>query len=104
MLTTLLDKDYISESTSSFDVLCFFVRKPHGDGLRLVVDWRNLKNNTLKDQTQLPKLVDLLAQLGLARIFSVLDGNCVYWQMLTNTAARNKTTFAQRLEHLSGTS
>ena len=93
MLEKLLSKGYISPSNSPFGAPCFFVRKQHGAGLRLVVDWRNLNNNTIKDQTQLPNIADLLAQLHKARFFSVLDGNSGFWQVLLAPEDRYKTAF-----------
>ena len=90
-IDNLLSMGYITLSNSPFGAPCFFVRKPHGDGFRLVVDWRNLNNNTIKDTTQLPNIADLLAQLSKARIFSKLDGHSGFWQVLIRDGDQHKT-------------
>jgi hypothetical protein len=75
LIEEMVTKGFLQPSNSPYGAPCFFVKKPHSDGLRLVVDWRNLNNITIKDKTQLPNIADLLATLTKARFFSLLDGH-----------------------------
>jgi hypothetical protein len=75
MMDDMLKKAFLSPSSSPFGALCFFVKKPHDQGLRLVFDWRNHNANTVKDKTQLPNIINLLSLLHRARYFSILDGH-----------------------------
>ena len=96
MIDDMIAKGFISPSNSPFGAPCFFVRKAHSNNpkdLRLVVDWRNLNNNTIKDKTQLPNIADLIALLHRARYFSVLDGHSGFWQILLRKEDRHKTAF-----------
>jgi transposase InsO family protein len=92
-IDSLLKNGFISPSNSPFGAPCFFVKKPHGGGLRLVVDWRNLNNITVKDRTQLPNIADLLSLLHKARFFSILDGHSGFWQVLLRPEDAHKTAF-----------
>jgi hypothetical protein len=93
MIDDMLKKGFLSPSSSPFGAPCFFVKKPHDQGLRLVVDWRNLNANTVKDKTQLPNIIDLLSLLHRARYFSILDGHSGFWQILLRPEDREKTAF-----------
>ena len=88
-----MTKGFLQPSNSPYGAPCFFVKKPHSDGLRLVVDWRNLNNITIKDKTQLPNIADLLATLTKARFFSLLDGHSGFWQVRIREGDEHKTAF-----------
>jgi hypothetical protein len=89
----MLKKGFHSPSSSPFGTPCLFVKKPHDQGLRLVVDWRNLNANNAKDKTQLPNIVDLLSLLHRARYFSIFNGHKVFLQILLCPEDREKTDF-----------
>jgi hypothetical protein len=93
MIDDMLKKGFLSPSSSLFGAPCFFVKKPHDQGLRLVVDWRNLNANTVKDKTQSPNIIDLLSLLHRARDFSILDSHSGFWQILLCPEDREKTKF-----------
>jgi len=93
MIDDMLKKGFLSPSSSPFGAPCFFVKKPHDQGLRLVVDWRNLNANTVKDKNQLPNIIDFLSLLHRARYFSILDGHSGFWQVLLCPEDRDKTAF-----------
>lgn len=92
-IADLIKKGFISPSNSPFGAPCFFVKKPHSPDLRLVIDWRALNDNTVKDKTPLPHISDLLARLHSARFFSVLDAHSGFHQVLVKEADREKTAF-----------
>ena len=92
LIEEMLNKGYIQPTNSPFGAPCFFVKKSNGT-LRLVVDWRNLNANTIKDRTQLPNIHDLLSQLSKARYFSLLDGHSGFWQILLRDGDQHKTAF-----------
>ena len=92
LIEEMLNKGYIQPTNSPFGAPCFFVKKSNGS-LRLVVDWRNLNANTIKDRTQLPNIHDLLSQLSKARYFSLLDGHSGFWQILLRDGDQPKTAF-----------
>ena len=67
---------------------------PKGDGtLRFCVDYRRLNEATLKDSYPIPKMDECIDSLGDAKIFSTLDCNAGYWQILLREEDREKTTF-----------
>ena len=93
LIAELVESGHISPSNSPFGAPCFFVKKPHGGGFRLVVDWRALNGMTIKDHHQLPNITDLIGQLFDARFYSVLDGHSSFWQIQVNKEDRFKTAF-----------
>src|SRR5206468_8380480 len=50
----------IRPSTSPFGAPVLFVKKPHGRGLRLVVDYRALNHLTIKNRYPLPLISEIL--------------------------------------------
>ena len=67
-----LDKGYIRESTSSAGYPVMFVPKKNGK-LRLVVDYRQLNDITVKDRTPLPLITELRDRLHGKKYFTALD-------------------------------
>jgi len=65
-------REWIRASTSPAGVPIHFVKKKDG-GLRLCVDYRQLKEITIKDQTPLPLIGKSLDQLSSATIYTKLD-------------------------------
>jgi len=63
---------WIRVSTSPAGVLIHFVKKKDG-GLCLYVDYRQLNEITIKDQTPLPLIGESLDQLSSATIYTKLD-------------------------------
>ena len=88
----LLANGLIRPSTSPWAAPTVFARKKDGTW-RLCVDYRGLNAATRKDAFPLPRIDDILARLGGAKIFSTLDLASGYWQVLVDPAHRHKTAF-----------
>ncbi|PHJ24296.1 retrotransposon ty3-gypsy subclass, partial [Cystoisospora suis] len=63
------------------------------DELRLVIDYRELNKNPIKDDYPIPRVRDLIVRLGLARWFSKLDLTSGYYQAQVAEQDQWKTTF-----------
>ena len=71
-LTELLEKGLIRPSVSPFGSPVIFVRKKNGE-LRLCIDYRAVNKLTVRNRYPLPRIDELLDQLGGATCFSSLD-------------------------------
>ena len=68
------------------------VRKKDGS-LRFCVDYRGINSVTKPDQFPLPRIDDLLDQLGHCKYFSTLDLAAGYWQVQVAPSSQEKTAF-----------
>ena len=68
------------------------VRKKDGT-LRFCVDYRALNAVTKPDVFPIPRIDDLLDQLGQCTIFSTLDLAAGYWQIKVHPDSQEKITF-----------
>lgn len=68
------------------------VRKKDGTH-RLCVDYRCLNATTKADQFPIPRIDDLLDQLGKSKYFSTLDLAAGYWQIPLHPDSQAKTAF-----------
>ena len=59
----------------------------------ICVDLKQLNTHVLRETHQLPKVDDVLAQLAGAKIFSKLEANSGFWQILLAESSRLLTTF-----------
>lgn len=67
---------------------------PKSDGTRrFCVDYRKLNALTVKDTYPLPRMEECLDSLDDARIFTTLDCNSGYWQILVAPEDRPRTAF-----------
>ena len=70
--------------------------KKGDDSYRFCVDFRQLNHVTTHDRYPLPRIDDLLDQLGKSKYFSSLDLASGYWQIPMNPEDAHKTTFHTR--------
>ena len=66
---------------------------------RLVADFRRLNDVTIKQVFPIPRIDEILDQLGASRYFSTLDLDSGYHQVLVDEKDRQKTAFSTGLGH-----
>jgi len=88
----MLDLGVIEPSDAEWSFPVVVVPKPGGH-FRFFVDYRRLNERTVKDVYPIPRMDDCLDSLGDATVFSTLDCNSGYWQILVAAEDREKTTF-----------
>lgn len=82
----------IQPSCSPWSSPVIMVRKKDGSH-RFCVDYRQLNAVTKTDAFPLPRIDDLLDQLGGAKYFSTLDLASGFWQIQMQPESREKTAF-----------
>lgn len=83
----------IRPSISPYNSPVVLARKKDGTW-RFCVDYRQVNAATIRDAYQLPRPNDLLARLGGASIFSVLDLASAFWQVRLAEEAKQFTAFS----------
>ena len=83
----------ISPSTSEWSSPIIIVSKPDGS-LRLCVDYRNLNRVSKFDAYPMPRIDDILDNLGTAQYITTLDLTKGYWQIPIGEDSREKTAFS----------
>lgn len=86
------DHGIVTETRSPYASPVLLVKKKTGEH-RLVVDYRRLNNQTVKDKFPLPKIDDLLESLSGAELFTTLDLAHGYLQIPLSEEAKKKTAF-----------
>lgn len=61
-------------------------------GLRFCVDYRALSAVTRKDVFPMPRIDDMLDQLGGKKVFSTLNARTGYWQICMDPSSREKNS------------
>ena len=92
-LKEMLEQNVIRPSRSPWASPIVLVRKKDGT-MRFCVDYRNLNAVTTPDKFPLPRIDDLLDQLGKSRYFTTLDLAAGYWQIRMDEKSVEKTAFA----------
>ena len=69
------------------------VKKKDGT-MRLCVDYRRLNSLSAADAYPLPRIDDIIDQIGIAKYITTTDLTKGYWQVPVATADRHKTAFA----------
>jgi len=99
----MLNDGIITPSKSPWNSPIILVPKKAGpDGQkkwRLVVDFRKLNDITVKQVFPIPRIDEILDQLGSSRYFSTLDLDSGYHQVLLSKVDREKTAFSTGLGH-----
>lgn len=90
-----LEKGYIRVSNSSAGYPVMFVPKKNGK-LRLVIDYRQLNEITIKDRTPLPLISEIRDRLATAKWFTALDLKGAYNLIRIKGGDEWKTAFRTR--------
>ncbi|XP_065908993.1 uncharacterized protein [Dysidea avara] len=91
-LNKMQQNNVIQPSESPWASPVVLVRKRDGT-LRFCVDYRALNSLTKPDLFPLPRINDLLDQLGKSKYFSTLDLKSGYWQIKVSDDSQEKTAF-----------
>ena len=92
-LKQMLEDGLIEESSSDWSSPLVIVRKKDGSS-RICVDYRRLNAVTRFDAYPMPRVDELLDQIGNAKYISMLDLAKGYWQVPMATEDRVKTAFS----------
>lgn len=94
----LLDLNIISHSKSPFNSPVWIVPKKGDEGepqqYRIVIDYRRLNQVTIQDHYPLPRIEDIIDQLGGAKFFTVMDLLSGFHQISLRPEDRYKTGFS----------
>ena len=91
-LAKMQKEGVIQPSSSPWASAIVLVRKKDG-GLRICVDYHQLNSVTKLDTFPLPRIDDLLDQLGSAKYLTTLDLAAGYWQIRVADDSIEKTAF-----------
>ena len=94
----LLEKGFISSSTSLWGAPVLFAKKANGS-LRLRMDYQKLNQMTVKNRYPLSRIEDLFDQLGSSCYFSKIDLKFGYHQLKIKEKDIPKTTFKTQYCH-----
>ena len=92
LLKEMQDNGVIQPSRSPWASPVVLVRKKDGTH-RFCVDYRSLNTVTKTDSFPLPRIEDLLDQLGMSKYFSTIDLAAGFWQIRMHPLAQEKTAF-----------
>ena len=92
-----LEAGLIRPSKSPWTSPIVLVKKKDGK-TRFCVDYRKLNSVTKKDKYPLPKIEDILNNLGKAQWFTSIDLASGYWQVQVAEEDKEKTAFISKFE------
>lgn len=98
----MLEQGIIAPSVSPWNAPIILVPKKSPDGTRkwrLVVDFRKLNEITISQVFPLPRIDEILDQLGQNKYFTTLDLASGYYQVLLDDNDREKTAFSTDFQH-----
>ena len=96
----LLDKDFISHSTSLFASLVLLVKNKDGSYC-MCIDYRELNKDTIKNRFPIPRIDDVLDELKGACFFTKIDLRSGYHQIRIKKGDEHKTAFVHREDCMS---
>ena len=97
----ILVKGWIRKSKSAYSSPLVCIRKKDGS-LRICVDFRQENSKTVPDKQPIPKVQDILNNLGGNKWFTVLNQTCAYYQGYIAKRHRHITAIATPWSFLNG--
>ncbi len=91
-INDLLKMKIIRKSHSPFGAPAFIKLKPNGD-IRLLIDYRELNDITIKEAYPFPNLKDQISDLKGPKVFSQIDLEKGYYQIKIKSSDTYKTAF-----------
>jgi len=88
----MLKQGVITKSSSPWNSPIVLVKKKDGT-FRFCIDFRGVNAATCKDTYPLPRISEILDDLGDATFFSTFDMAAGYWQIEVHPEDRPKTSF-----------
>ena len=88
----LLNKQWIIHSHSEYSSPVVAARKKDGT-IRLCCDYRKLNQKTIPDRHPLPRIQNVIDNLGGNKFFSLLDQSKAYYQLHLDPESRRYTAF-----------
>lgn len=89
----LIDNELVEPSTSNYNSPILLVPKK-GDKWRLCIDYRQVNKKLIADKYPLPRIEDILDNLGRAKFFSILDMYSGFHQIPLHEDSRDITSFS----------
>jgi len=91
----LLSKGAIEVSRSCFNTPIFLVPKPHGHGMRAVLDFRQINTASIPDRYTIREVRDCVDEIGMSGsdIFTTIDLTSGFWQQSLERGSRKYTAF-----------
>lgn len=99
-IKNLLKNDLIEPSTSNYNSPVILVPKKslnNDKKWRLCIDYRLLNKKLIPDKYPLPRIEEILDNLGRAKYFSVIDLASGFHQVPIETSSRNVTSFSTEM-------
>jgi hypothetical protein len=88
-VSRMLNEKVIETSSGEWASPVFLIPKPDGT-VQFCVDYRRVNSLTIREQYALPRMDDCFDSLGEARVFSTLDANSGYWQIVMDEVDKVK--------------
>lgn len=96
LITNMLEKGVIEESTAAYLAPIVLVKKPDGSR-RMCIDYRGLNQNLKMDLQPLPRLDELVESSAGRSFYCNLDLRDAYYQVKLDSESRDLTTFSDGL-------
>lgn len=95
----LLNSGLVEEGYGSFVAPMLRVSKKGTTKKPLVLDYRQLNENTVPDMSPIPRIEDMLDQLKGNTVFSTIDATDGFWQVLMEEKSKKYTGFVVDNKH-----